>query len=99
MTALRITADQLAKIVTTVYEDGRWVPAQVWVDPFHLDHTFLRATFEEKFTPKHVDRVMAVKRQAQSTYGIDSDVTVVLYFDRVTPEWARERSVAINAVP
>lgn len=99
MPALRITADQLAKIVTTIYDDGRWVPAQVWVDPFHFDHTFLRATFEEKFTPRHVDRVMAVKRQAQDTYGIDSDVTVVLYFDRVTPEWARERSAEINAIP
>lgn len=99
MPALHITADQLAKIVNRVYDDGKWVPAQVWVDPFHNHHTFLRATFASRFTPSHVDRVMAVKRAAQDTYGADSDVTVVLYFGRVTPEWARLRSTQINAVP
>jgi hypothetical protein len=96
---LNVTADELVQVAAEVWPDRLEMPAQIWVDHFHGDHTFLRATYPEGFTSKALDRLHAFKATVIGLYGPKASVTIVIYDDEIHVEEAVARSTAINLVP
>jgi hypothetical protein len=99
MAMLVITADQLVAMAAVVWHDREHMPAQLWVDHFHQDHTFLRATYPEELCRVCLDRLHEFKKAILQIYGPDADVTVVIYEDEIPVEEAVARSTTINLVP
>lgn len=96
---LNVTADELVQVAHEIWPDRLEMPSQIWVDHFHGDHTFLRATYPEGFTSKGLDRLYAFKATVMGLYGPKADVTIVLYTDAIQVDEAVARSTAINLVP
>jgi hypothetical protein len=96
---LNVTADELVQVAAEVWPDRLEMPAQIWVDHFHGDHTFLRATYPKGFTATGLERLYMFQAAAMQLYGPKADVTIVIYDDEIQVEEAVARSTAINLVP
>lgn len=96
---LNVTADELVQVAHEIWPDRLEMPAQIWVDHFHGDHTFLRATYPKGFTAVGLERLYLFQATAMQLYGPKADVTIVIYDDEIQVEEAVARSTAINLVP
>jgi hypothetical protein len=97
---LNCNVEQLIECVRTVYaHDLQFMPAKVWIDELHGTHTYLRATFREGYGPRHLDRLLDLRRHLTKLYGPDADVTLVVYATDFPSELAQLRNELINAVP
>jgi len=100
MARLNCNVDQLVQVVRTIYShDQQYMPAKVWIDDFHGIHTYLRATFRDGYSNRHLDRLLDLRRHLTKLYGSDADVTLVVYPKDFPSELAQLRNEAINAVP
>jgi hypothetical protein len=99
MPMLTITADELVEVAKIVWHDREHMPAQIWVDHLHQDHTFLRATYPKEMCKKCLDRLYEFKQTILAIYGPDADLTIVLYEEEIPVEEAVLRSTTINLVP
>jgi hypothetical protein len=100
MARLDCTVEELVQCVRTIYShDLQFMPAKVWLDELHGDHTYLRATFHNGYGNRHLDRLLDLRRHLVQLFGKEADVTLVVYPRDFPPELAQLRNEAINAVP
>lgn len=99
MPKLAITADEMTEVAKIIWDDRQHMPAQIWVDHFHEEHTFLRATYPKEMCKICLDRLHDFKVTIMGLYGADATVTVVVYQEEIPVEEAVLRSTTINLVP
>jgi hypothetical protein len=100
MARLNCTVEELVQCVRTIYaHDLQYMPAKVWMDELHSTHTYLRATFRDGYTNRHLDRLLDLRRHLTKLHGPDADVTLVVYPKDFPSELAQLRNEVINAVP
>jgi hypothetical protein len=96
---LPVSVDQLSQAVLTIYADGEHAPAQVWIDHFHGDHSYIRAAYPQAYCMKCEARLADLVRMLKKLYNPFADVTIVVYLEAVDPQEAAERSRLINMIP
>lgn len=79
MPCLQVTTEQLEREFVRIFKDGRDVPDRCWLDHFHDYHSFLRAVYSRKFTSRACDRMLSLRSTLQALYGMDTDVTIVVF--------------------
>lgn len=85
---LDVTPEQIASACRTVYEPSGWqhAPAQVLMDHFANDTTFLRVSFPERFSHAAATKLDRLRSTLKSLYGNKANVVFVIYYDRVDPD-------------
>jgi len=96
---LPVSVDELSQAVLTIYSDGEHCPAQVWVDHFHGDHSYIRAAFPEYYCVRCETKLVDLVRLLKRLYNPFADVTIVVYTATVDPQEAAERTRHINLIP
>jgi hypothetical protein len=85
---LDVTTEQIASAVRTVYEPSGWqhAPAQVLMDHFAGDTTFLRVSFRDPFTHAAAAKLDRLRSTLKSLYGNKANVVFVVYRQRMDPD-------------
>jgi len=96
---LPVSVDELSQAVLSIYADGGHAPAQVWIDHFHGDHSYIRAAFPDAYCVKCESRLVDLVRLLKRLYNPFADVTICVYTATVDPQEAAERSRTINLIP
>lgn len=94
---LDITPEQLTEACRQVYAPGGYdhAPAQLFIEHYANDTTFLRATFPEKFTHAAACKLDQLRGNLLSVYGAKANVVFCIYYARMDPEDLARHALAI----
>lgn len=80
MPTLNVTVDDLRTAVYAIYGvNKQHAPAEVWVDHFDEEWSYLRAIFREKFCKKCGSRLLELASVLRSVSGNNPAVTICIY--------------------
>ena len=87
MPVLDITPEQLTEACRSIYAASGYqhAPAQLFIEHYNGDTTFLRASFPEKFTHAAACKLDQLRTKLLSIYGAKANLTFVIYYDRLDP--------------
>lgn len=95
---LDITPQQLADVCREVYEPTAYkhAPAQVMLDHYVGDTTFLRVSFPERFTAAAACKLDSLRSKLRRRYNPDAKIVFCVYFDMIDIAKIARHSLAIE---
>lgn len=96
---LDITPQQLEAVCREVYEPTGYkhAPAQVLLDHYAGDTTFLRVSFPERFTSGAACKLDSLRSKLRRRYNPDAKIVFCVYFDMIDVMEMARHSLAIGA--
>jgi len=97
MPMLKVTEDALRSATMEIYgSELEHAPADLWVDHFDHEWSYVRATFPEEFCAQCATRLLLLVKMLSNSSGNEPDTTIVVYMGENADTLADDRQAFVR---